>query len=189
MMRTPLTAAALLLALGAGVSADEYGPAMQAYLDSAVRAWAADPVLIQAIADRNGATSALSQADIDTMDQTWRAEVGGSATPTIDPVLNSAAAEFLRQRVAESGGAITEAFVMDSRGLLVAASDVTSDYWQGDEAKWQETYPKGAAAVHLSDVEFDESSQTYQGQVSIAVVDPSGAVIGALTVGLNADML
>ena len=87
-------------------------------------------------------------------------------------------------------GLFTEIFAMDDKGLNVAASDVTSDYWQGDEAKWKSTYAVGAGAVHISEVEFDESSQSYQAQVSVTVVDPdSGAPIGALTVGVNVEFL
>ena len=79
---------------------------------------------------------------------------------------------------------------MDAQGLNVAASSVTSDYWQGDEAKHQETYGKGAGAVHFSAIEFDESSQMYQAQISISLSDPdSGAVIGAMTIGVDADSL
>jgi hypothetical protein len=67
---------------------------------------------------------------------------------------------------------------------------VTSDYWQGDEDKYSMTYPKGPGAVHFSDVEFDESSQTYQAQISIPLVDTAtNEVVGALTVGVNAEAL
>ncbi len=188
-MNRTLAALALVVA-AAPALADDYSTAMQAYLDNSIRGWAADPVLIAATRARNAVTAGLSQSDIDTMDLAWRAEVGTAATPTITPILNNPAADFLRHQVEVAGGAITEAFIMDDRGLLVAASAVTSDYWQGDEAKWSETYPKGAAAVHMGEVEFDEFSQTYQGQVSIPLVDAaSGEVVGALTVGLNADAL
>lgn len=79
---------------------------------------------------------------------------------------------------------------MDARGLNVAASDVTSDYWQGDEAKFSETFPNGAGASHISEVEYDESTQTYQAQISFPIVDPvSNEVVGAATVGVNADAL
>ena len=40
----------------------------------------------------------------------------------------------------------------------------------------------------VDDVEFDESSQAYQSQVSVAVVDPkTNKVIGAVTVGVNVE--
>jgi hypothetical protein len=79
---------------------------------------------------------------------------------------------------------------MDNKGLNVGQSDVTSDYWQGDEAKWQKTYSVGPAAVFVDKIEQDESTQKFQTQVSISVVDPAGgAVIGAVTVGLDVEML
>ena len=82
---------------------------------------------------------------------------------------------------------IAEVFIMDAQGLNVAASAVTSDYWQGDEAKFQQTYGVGPDAVHISEVELDESTQTYQAQVSLSLTDPAtGALIGAVTFGLNA---
>ncbi len=72
----------------------------------------------------------------------------------------------------------------------VATSAVTSDFWQGDEPKFAETFPNGAGAMHLGNVEFDESSQTYQGQISVSIVDPaSNEVVGAMTVGVNAEAL
>ena len=67
----------------------------------------------------------------------------------------------------DSEGLFTEIFVMDAVGLNVAASDTTSDFWQGDEAKWQQTYSAGSGAVHISDVELDESTQSYQSQVEL----------------------
>src|SRR4051794_22551478 len=38
---------------------------------------------------------------------------------------------------------IVEAFVMNDRGTLVCSIAETSDYWQGDEAKWQRTFQDG----------------------------------------------
>src|SRR3546814_1455058 len=77
---------------------------------------------------------------------------------------------------------------MDNRGLNVGQSDVTSDYWQGDEAKWQKSYQGGADAIFVDEVEMDESTQTFQSQVSMPIVDPAtGEVIGAITVGVNVD--
>ena len=135
-------------------------------------------------------TMTYDQARIDELDQAWRAEVGMSNAPTISPVITNAASDFLREQVAASGGQITEIFIMDAHGLNVAASDVTSDYWQGDEAKFSETHGVGPGAVHISDVELDESTQRYQGQISLTIVDPStGEPIGAMTVGVDAESL
>lgn len=172
------------------VVADEFSPQLQGYYDSEISKWAETAVLIDAITAQNAQTGAYDQARIDELDQAWRAEVGNSDSPIIAPVLTNAAADFLRQQVASSGGAITEIFIMDARGLNVAASAVTSDYWQGDEAKFQETHDVGAGAVHISEVELDESTQRYQGQISVSITDPAtGAVIGAMTVGVDVESL
>lgn len=179
-----------LAMIGSAVNANEFRPAMEAYLSAELMSWVNDPVIVAAIKDQNALTSGYDQAQIDEMDQTWRGEVGNADSALISNVLSNAAADFLRDRVAASAGAITEAFAMDAQGLNVAASAVTSDYWQGDEAKFQETFPAGPGSVHISEIEFDESSQTYQGQISIVIVDPAdNSPIGAITVGVDAEAL
>lgn len=79
---------------------------------------------------------------------------------------------------------------MDNHGLNVGQSEITSDYWQGDEAKWQKTFLADAGSMHISEVEQDEFTQTYQSQLSLSVIDPaSGAVIGVITIGTNVEAL
>lgn len=188
----PIAATATLAAalFGSAAMANDFAPAMQNFLDTEIRAWAEDPIIVAAIIAQNAAHEGLQQSEIDALDAAWMAEVGTADTPTIAPVLGNAVSDFLRQRSAESGGVITEIFVMDNLGLNVATSDVTSDYWQGDEAKFTETFLQGAGAAHFSEIEFDESSQTFQGQISMTIVDPqSGEPIGAMTIGVNAESL
>jgi hypothetical protein len=187
-MRLPLALAAILAA--APATADDFLPAIEAYLDSDLRTWTADPELAKAIAAQNATTAAYTQAEIDSLDQTWRGEVGADDSALIAAVLDTPTADLLRERVAASEGIVTEVFLMDARGLNVAASSVTSDYWQGDEEKFTATFPVGPDAVHISEVEFDESTQSYQAQVSLPVTDPAtGTVIGAITIGIAADRL
>jgi hypothetical protein len=189
--RMRLPPMALLAAMVATPSlAGEFDAAMQAFLDTEISAWSQSSEIVEAIHGQNAENAGLDQAQIDALDLAWRGEIGTSATPTIDPVLQSVAADFLRGRVDASGGRITEVFIMDRHGLNVAASAITSDMWQGDEAKFTETYSIGAGAVHFSEVELDESTQRYQAQISVTIVDPSsGEPIGAMTVGVDAEAL
>ena len=188
-MKASLFALALA-ALAAPAAADSFKPAMEAFLQSDVKGWAADPVLLDALRTQNATSTAYSQAEIDALDQAWRAEVGAGSSPTIDPVMSNAAAAFLRSRVEASGGQITEIILMDATGLNVAVSHVTSDMWQGDEAKYTETYPMGPSGVHFGDIEKDESTGRYQGQISFSITDPAtGDVLGAMTVGVDAESL
>ncbi|MCP1198983.1 hypothetical protein [Notoacmeibacter sp. MSK16QG-6] len=163
---------------------------IKAYVSENVDGWLNDPVVIKAIKAQNEAHADATQADIDEMDGKWREETGASAKPMIDKVLANDLSAFLKQRKDESAGLISEVFVMDNKGLNVGQSDVTSDYWQGDEAKFQKSYGEGAEAIFVDEIEEDESSQTLQSQVSKTIVDPqSGEAIGAITVGINVDNL
>ena len=132
----------------------------------------------------------MTQADINKLDKQWMAETGSSSQPLIKSLLSNDLSKFLRAKKEASKGLFTEIFVMDNKGLNVGQSDVTSDYWQGDEAKWQKTFLVGPKAIHISDVKKDESTQTYQSQLSLPVVDPANnQVIGAITLGVNVEQL
>ena len=187
-MKSAVLFAALAAMTAAPAIAADPTAAMTAFVRESIMSWTSDPAIVSAVIARNGETADLSEDEILALDNQWRAEVGAASTPTIDAVLNNGASEVLREHMAASGGLITEIFVMDSRGLNVASSGVTSEYWQGDEAKFQQTHSVGPDAFHVGEVEFDESAQTYQGQVSYTLRDPeTGAAIGAVTVGLNAE--
>lgn len=155
-----------------------------------IKSWISDDPIVTAIKDQNTRFTGLSQADIDAKDNQWRAETANTEQPLINEVLGNTLSTYLKQKLETSNGLYTEIFVMDNHGLNVGQSGITSDYWQGDEDKWQKTFLMGADAIHLSDVEQDESTQIYQSQVSLPVVDPaSGSVIGAITVGINVEAL
>jgi len=179
-----------LALLSQGALAADYSDAMKSFLDQSIRSWAEDPALVSAIVAANAESAGYDQAMIDQADAAWRAEVGQSDTPTITPIQQNAAADFLRSQIEASGGKMTEAFVTDAVGLNVAVSSPTSDMWQGDEDKFTKVFPVGAEGALFGDVELDESTQTYQGQISISITDPAtNAVIGTLTVGVNAEAL
>lgn len=189
MLALLVMAPAVFLADFSVARANDFEPQIEAYAPK-VKAWLSDPAVIDAVKAQNAENANLTQADIDKLDTEWRAETSASDKPLIDKVLGRDLSKFLRQKADETEGLITEVFVMDDKGLNVGQSDVTSDYWQGDEDKWQKTFLVGASAMHLSEVELDESTQTYQSQLSLPIVDADGStVIGAVTVGLNVELL
>jgi hypothetical protein len=170
--------------------ANDYAEAITQHANTVVKSWLSDPIIIEAVKAQNTANANLTQADIDRLDKQWRAEVGASSKPTVDSVVSNTLSGFLKTKQASSNGLYTEIFIMDNRGLNVGQSDITSDYWQGDEPKWQDTYAKGADSIHISEVEEDESTQIYQSQLSLPVLDPaSQQPIGAITIGINVEGL
>jgi hypothetical protein len=181
------TLAVILALLPSLATAGSIEDSMKDFVDQEVRAKLADPMIIAAVKGANGASMTLTPSDILALDGQWKAEVGKDSA-LIKGVVDSATSSLLRDYVEASGGKITEVILMDAQGLNVAVSDVTSDYWQGDEAKHQMTFGVGPTALHVSEVELDESTQSYQAQVSFTITDPAtGAAIGAATIGLNAE--
>ncbi|MBY5822551.1 hypothetical protein [Rhizobium leguminosarum] len=184
-----LACTAFGLPMGVSMAQDAKLAPISDYVTSDVKPWLNDPAIIEAVKAQNTANANLSAADVDALDKKWRAEVDGSDHSMIDGVLNNALSKFLQGKKEASGGKITEIFVMDAKGLDVGQSDITSDYWQGDEAKFQKSFGAGKDAVFVDEIEKDESTQTLQSQASVTISDDKGTPIGAITIGVNVDAL
>jgi hypothetical protein len=185
-----LPVALVALTMGQAYAAGEHIAPMQEVAKTKVAAWLKNAVVIDAIMAQNAKNTALAEPEIIKMDKIWRAEVKASGGSLTKSVLDNALSTYLKKVKADSQGLYTEIFVMDNKGLNVGQSDLTSDYWQGDEAKWQKTYKVGPQAIHIGKVKTDESSQTLQSQLSVPISDPaSGKVIGAVTIGVNVEQL
>jgi hypothetical protein len=184
-----LLIAAMVFAAAPGCAQDIHVAPVLAFFDANVRGWVSDPIIIAAIKAQNAADAHLTGAEISALDEQWRQEVNRPSRPLIDRVLATPLSAFLKHKEDQASGAITEIFVMDAKGLNVGESSITSDYWQGDEAKFQKTFDKGPSAVFVDDARKDESTQMLQSQVSMTIVDEHNKPIGAITVGVNLDQL
>lgn len=185
-----LALASLLAAHAASATSPDHVTPIAALVHDGLHAEITTPAVIAALRARNAENADVDQARIDALDAQWMAEVRAGGGALVDTTLAHPVSADLRTLQAAHGGLLTEIFIMDNLGLNVAQSDPTSDYWQGDEAKWQKTYPVGPDAVFIDEIEFDESSQAMQAQVSFSIADPdTGAAIGAVTVGIDVDML
>ncbi len=142
-----------------------------------------DPVIVQAVRAENAKGKTLAQ--IQALDAKWKATPG--VADYMQAIMDSNCGKHLAQ-VQSSASYYAEIFVMDNQGANVAMTDKTSDYWQGDEAKFKESYKGGTGAVHISNVKFDDSTQAYLVQVSVPVLD-GAKVIGAITIGVDVDSI
>lgn len=185
-----LLASTLSLTGSAGAESGPHVGPVTDYVKANVLKWLSDPLLIEAIRAQNAAHAGLDPDAVAALDQQWRSEAEeGGARPLVDATLNNAVSAFLKEKQNASEGMISEVFVMDNKGLNVGQSDVTSDYWQGDEAKFQQSFGAGAGAIFVDEAEKDESSQVLQSQVSLTISDEKGAPIGAITLGINLDQI
>ncbi len=65
---------------------------------------------------------------------------------------------------------VVEIIVTDRHGQLVAATGKTEDFYQGDEAWWQNCYAEGRGQMCIKDVEFDESAGAWGVPICVPLI-------------------
>lgn len=151
---------------------------------SEMREWLSNPVVELSLKAQNQRYVDISSQDINDLDQQWRVEREADYQPLIAATLSNPLSIYLTQIQAASLGLYTEMFVMDANGLNVGQSAVTSDFWQGDEAKFQQTYSVGADVTFIDAAEFHEASGTWRAQANMTISE-GATPIGAITVEFN----
>ena len=184
----------MMLAAGALISsaatAQTERPSVGTLIDAAAvaefRSWIDHPVVAISVAAQNMRHADIDQETTDALDRQWRAEREAIDQPLIAQTIARPLSGYLTRLQAWSDGLITEVFIVDRYGLNVGQSAVTSDYWQGDEAKFLETVPHGPDALFIDEAEYHGSSGTWRVQVNMSIPSADGeAVIGAMTVEIN----
>lgn len=162
---------------------EKASPKVVAFAKSKLAALGNDPIIIETVKLANAKGQSLNQ--IKQMDEKWKNTPG--VADFMQAMMDSPCGKRLRE-LQKTASYYSEIFVMDNQGANVAMTDKTSDYWQGDEAKFQKSFNGGKGAVFVDEVEFDDSSQIYLVQVSVPVVD-NGKVIGAVTFGIDVEQI
>jgi hypothetical protein len=131
------------------------------------------PEVVKAVKAQNAKGTPL--ADVQAFDKKWMSTPG--VADFMKALMESECGAFLK-KVQAGSPYYSEIFVTDKLGANVAMTGKTSDYWQGDEPKFTESFKGGKGEVFVSDVAFDKSTQSYVVHVSVPVKD------GATTIGV-----
>lgn len=182
-MKTFLHLTLLSACLTLGLRAVDVPPRVHELAKTDLAALTADPVIVGAITAQNAKAATL--ADIQAADKQWMATPG--TADFMKAVIDSPAGQHLRAW-RKSRAYVSEVIVMDKLGANVAITEKTSDYWQGDEKKFTESFKDGGL-VFVDKVKFDDSTQTYSVQVSLPVKDSAGALIGVICYGIDIENL
>lgn len=75
-----------------------------------------------------------------------------------------------------------EVFVTNKFGVNVAQTNATSDYYQADEAWWQETKENG---LYISEIRSDESAEANVIDIAVRIEDEEGNFSGVLLVAYD----
>lgn len=153
---------------------------------SDMRQWIDTDIVRISVDAQNGRLTTLEQSKIDELDNQWKEEREKDDKPLIAATLSNPLSVYLSRMQGRSLGLYAEIFVMDRNGLNVGQSAITSDFWQGDEGKFQKTFQVSNDAIFIDEPEWDEDAKIWRGQVSFTLTDGDGKTpIGAVTVELN----
>lgn len=141
------------------------------------RAMAVDPEVVGAVVAKNAQGETPQQ--IQARDRQWS---HNPKDPLRAALTRSPCAERLRSLVADDP-TIVEVILTDARGANVCVSRETSDYWQGDEAKWEKPFKEGVDPF-VDAPALDASTGTFAIQMSVPVHE-RGQRVGALTLTLK----
>jgi hypothetical protein len=130
----------------------------------------------------------FEEPDFKNIDTQWVSEKNKLAGPLYDLIKNSKLSDFLADLQEKSQGAITEIIAIDTNGYTIALSKITTDLYQGDEAQFLNTYPGGANSIYIGDITYDESTQTFQSQVSFTLPTATSS-LGVITFGVDVERI
>lgn len=132
-------------------------------------------------AAQEGSRQPLDQAQVDALDQAWQKERRVPAA--LAGVLTNQAARFVAD-MTKQNPLYREILVTDRHGRLVAASQLTTDYFQGDEGWWTQALDDGRRGrIFVSDVRLDESAGIYAFDIAVPVVSPdSEEIVGVMKI-------
>ena len=116
-------------------------------------------------------------ARVAEIEKEWQQDKAATAAKT--GVLASSASQFLADLV-KNDSVYREVLVTDRRGRLVAASNLTSDYYQADEAWWINAFDGGRGRVSVTDVRRDESAHVYAFEIAVPVTKPGDTELAGI---------
>jgi PAS domain S-box-containing protein len=127
------------------------------------------------------------QSYIAQEDRQWISLPKETVTPFMLELMSNEPAEDLKQILKfyeEKYGykVLGEIFVTNKYGVNIAQTGKTSDYYQADEQWWQIVREKGLC---VTDIEYDESSDTYSTNIGVRIDDEDGDFLGIIKAVLN----
>ena len=140
--------------------------------------FATDPIIIAGVNNYNA-----SPSDPQKLDKLWPSLKPGDAY--LDVVIDNPSASAMREwikRISIQG----EGLLMGRNGGLVAATEKTTDFWQGDEDQFLKAVDLPLGEAYLQTELLDESTHLMLIKISTPIFNPrSHQSIGVLVIGFD----
>jgi hypothetical protein len=145
-----------------------------------------DPVLLDALREQNSALAGKDEAWALAQDRIWNAERLRGEGALQRGFMDRPASRHLRDIVAGSEGLVTHALLIDAKGRVAAEPYLSFNFQQFDKPKFQDTFPLGAGARHVSWLQLSWDGSHPVCWHAQTMVDPeTGAPIGVLALEVN----
>lgn len=163
---------------------------IRSLLTRKIERWRHLPGLEALLKKRNQKSRRLSAHEIAERDKKWIQAFAQNNFVYPLTLVDLEMSASLRDIKKQSQGIINEIIVTDARGLNVAISDMTSDYWQGDENKFTQVFSQPANTIHFGDINYDESTKRFQVQLSVPLyADGTFEPLGIMAFGLDVEIV
>jgi hypothetical protein len=127
-------------------------------------------------------------SEILNLDAQWQALAPGHYSDMAKRVADQKASIAMAQWQKRHEALVTEVMLTNSFGTLVAMSQLTSDFWQGDEPKFEQHIGGGPRDIYVSPIRYDASTARFQVTVSMPiVVEGQWLPAGVLAIGLDVE--
>lgn len=174
----PVTVAAQPLPIAARV---EDSPLIGSVLRAVAAELLADQMVLSGLRQAALENDALTMDAIIQRDVAWRLQAKRGTGPLLDAVMQGAMSRHLALVRIPRQAVLADMMLTDDRGLLLAATRITSDYDQSDEAKYIIPTTTDPGTVHVEEAAYDESADDYVVAASILLIDPAnGRPLGVL---------
>ena len=171
----------LMVLLSSVVDANEKEASIQPHLQCLgikVSDFAKDPTIIAGVNNYNS-----SPPNPQKLDRVWSTLQPGDTY--LDSIIENPSADAMREwikRISIQG----EGLLMGRNGGLVAATEKTTDFWQGDEAQFLNAIDLPAGNIYIQSEMLDESTHLMLIKISTPVYNPrSKRAIGVLVIGFD----
>lgn len=159
-------------------------------LQRKIERWKRLPKLEELLHAQNAKIKRLSKGEIQDRDKKWRAAFQANDFAYPIKLIDQELSAQLREIKKQSLDSITEIIITDARGLNLAISDMTSDYWQGDEEKFTEAYDKPATTLYFGDINYDESTKRFQIHISVPLyTEEKFEPLGVMVFGVDVEKI
>lgn len=129
---------------------------------------AKEPRIISAVKKFNQENRNLTRDEIFKLDEEWK-KAGGVGEFIKSFLVNECSQRLINFQKVNNG--FPEIFISDKKGLIIATTNKTSDYYQADEAWWIKAYDAGKGKIYHGEVEYDESAFSESIALYVPVMD------------------